>query len=130
MTIFEKIVKGDIPAYKIAEDDDYLAFLDVFPIKKAHTLVIPKKATDYIFDLEDKDLVSLHLFAKRVAKAMEKAIDCKRIGVSVIGLEVPHVHIHLVPLDDIGDLDFSNPKLEFSDVEMKEIAQSISNYFI
>ena len=130
MTIFEKIVAGEIPAYKIAEDDNHLAFLDVFPLKKGHTLVIPKKATDYIYDLEDQDLSELHLFAKRVAKAMEKAIPAKRIGVAVIGLEVPHVHIHLIPIENVGDVNFSNPKLKFSELEMKEIAQAISSQFI
>ncbi len=125
MTIFEKIIAGEIPSYKIAEDDNYLAFLDVFPLKRGHTLVIPKKPVDYIYDLDDDTLTGLNLFAKKVAKAMEKAIECQRIGVAVIGLEVPHTHIHLIPIDQVGDVNFANPKLKFSDKEMQEIAASI-----
>lgn len=128
-TIFSKIVRGEIPSYMIAEDDHYYAFLDINPLTKGHTLVIPKQENDYIFDLEDEQLCGLTLFAKRVAKAIEKAIDCERVGVAVIGLEVPHVHIHLVPIVKEGDLNFSNPKLELSSEEFATIAQSISGYF-
>lgn len=125
-SIFTKIINGDIPAYKIAENEKFFAFLDIFPLKKGHTLVIPKQETDYIFDLDNDLLQEYILFAKKIAIAIEKAIPCKRIGMTVIGLEVPHAHIHLVPLDDIGDLNFSNPKLKFSDEEFKEIAKTIS----
>lgn len=125
-SIFTKIINGEIPAYKIAENDKFFAFLDIFPLKKGHTLVIPKQETDYIFDLENDLLQEYILYAKKVASAIEKAIPCKRIGMSVIGLEVPHAHIHLVPLDDLGDLNFSNPKLKFSEEEFKEIAKKIS----
>ena len=124
-SIFTKIIKGEIPCYKVAEDDRFIAFLDVFPIKKGHTLVVPKAQIDYIFDLDDPLLSDLMLFAKKVAKKMENAISCERIGVAVIGLEVPHAHIHLVPLDTVGDIDFSQPKLQLSTEEMAKIADSI-----
>jgi histidine triad (HIT) family protein len=124
-TIFTKIVNGEIPCYKIAEDDRYLAFLDINPLAKGHTLVIPKEEVDYIFDLEDDMLSGLNLFAKKVAKAIEKTVECERIGIAVIGLEVPHTHIHLVPINAIGDLSFSNPKLELSESELNEIAGNI-----
>ena len=124
-SIFTKIIKGEIPCYKIAEDDRFIAFLDVFPIKKGHTLVVPKAQIDYLFDLDDPLLSDLMLFAKKVAKKMERAITCERIGVAVIGLEVPHAHIHLVPLDTVGDIDFGQPKLQLSSEEMAEIADSI-----
>ena len=124
-SIFTKIIKGEIPCYKIAEDDRFIAFLDVFPIKKGHTLVVPKVQIDYIFDLDDSLLSDLMLFAKKVAQKMERAITCERIGVAVIGLEVPHAHIHLVPLDTVGDIDFSQPKIQLSTEEMAEIADSI-----
>ena len=124
-SIFTKIIKGEIPCYKIAEDDRFIAFLDVFPIKKGHTLVVPKVQIDYIFDLDDSLLSDLMLFAKKVAQKMERAIPCERIGVAVIGLEVPHAHIHLVPLDTVGDIDFGQPKLQLSTEEMAEIADSI-----
>ena len=126
-SIFTRIVNGEIPAHVIAENDQFLAFLDVFPIAKGHTLVIPKKETDYIFDIEDKVYQELWLFAKTVADKVGKAIPCKRVGIAVIGLEVPHAHIHLVPLNSIGDINFSNPKLKFSDEEMASIADSIRN---
>jgi len=128
-TIFTKIVNGDIPCHKIAEDDKYFAFLDISPLAIGHTLVIPKQEVDYIFDLEDEVLAGLHLFAKRVAKAVEKTIECKRIGIAVIGLEVPHTHVHLVPLNAIGDLDFSNPKLSPSQEELAEVAEKIRQNF-
>ena len=124
-SIFTKIIKGEIPCYKIAEDDRFIAFLDVFPIKKGHTLVVPKEQIDYLFDLDDPLLSDLMLFAKKVAKKMKIAISCERIGVAVIGLEVPHAHIHLVPLDTVGDIDFGQPKLQLSTKEMAEIADSI-----
>ena len=124
-SIFTKIIKGEIPCYKIAEDDRFIAFLDVFPIKKGHTLVVPKAQIDYLFDLDDSLLSDLMVFAKKVAQKMERAIPCERIGVAVIGLEVPHAHIHLVPLDTVGDIDFGQPKLQLSTDEMAEIADSI-----
>ena len=128
-TIFTKIVNGEIPCHKIAEDDKYFAFLDISPLVMGHTLVIPKAEINYIFDLEDEVLAGLNLFAKRVAKAIEKSIECKRIGVAVIGLEVPHTHIHLVPLNAMGDLDFSNPKLSPSQEELSEVAVKIRENF-
>ena len=128
-TIFTKIINGEIPCHKIAEDDKYFAFLDISPLAMGHTLVIPKAEVNYIFDLEDEVLAGLNLFAKRVAKAVEKSVECKRIGVAVIGLEVPHTHIHLVPLKALGDLDFSNPKLSPSQEELAEIATKIRANF-
>ena len=124
-SIFTKIIKGEIPCYKIAEDDRFIAFLDVFPIKKGHTLVVPKVQIDYLFDLDDSLLSDLMIFAKKVSQKMQRAISCERIGIAVIGLEVPHAHIHLVPLDTVGDIDFSQPKLQLSAMEMTEIADSI-----
>ena len=124
-SIFTKIIKGEIPCYKILEDDRFIAFLDVFPIKKGHTLVVPKAQIDYLFHLDDRLLSDLMLFTKKVAQKMEKAIPCERIGVAVIGLEVPHAHIHLVPLDSVGDIDFGQPKLKLSSQEMAKIADSI-----
>ena len=124
-SIFTKIIKGEIPCYKIAEDDRFIAFLDVFPIKKGHTLVVPKVQIDYVFDLDDSLLSDLMIFAKKVSQKMQRAISCERIGIAVIGLEVPHAHIHLVPLDTVGDIDFSQPKLQLSAKEMTEIADSI-----
>jgi histidine triad (HIT) family protein len=124
-SIFSKIVKGEIPCYKIAETENYLAFLDVFPLAKGHTLVIPKKEIDYLFDMEDEEFSGLQLFSKRVAKAIEKAIPCKRIGVAVIGLEVPHAHIHLIPLNNVSDINFSRPKLTLSKEELEETAKKI-----
>ncbi|MDE5420958.1 HIT family protein [Ancylomarina sp. DW003] len=128
-TIFTKIINGEIPCHKIAEDDKYFAFLDISPLAEGHTLVIPKAEVDYIFDLEDEVLAGLNVFAKRVAKAVEKSIECKRIGVAVIGLEVPHTHIHLVPLNAIGDLNFSNPKLSPSQEDLAEVATKIRANF-
>jgi histidine triad (HIT) family protein len=126
-SIFSKIVSGDIPAFKVAEDENYVAFLDIFPLAKGHVLVIPKKETDYIFDLDSEEYLGLFSFAKKVAKAMDKTISCERIGVAVIGLEVPHAHIHLVPLHDVSDINFERPKLKFPDSEMKEIADLIKS---
>jgi histidine triad (HIT) family protein len=126
-SIFSKIISGDIPAFKVAEDENYVAFLDIFPLAKGHVLVIPKKETDYIFDLDSEEYLGLFNFAKKVAKAMDKVISCERIGVAVIGLEVPHAHIHLVPLHDVSDINFERPKLKFPDSEMKEIADLIKS---
>src|ERR1700743_2531557 len=113
MTIFSKIVAGEIPAHKVAETSDFLAFLDISPLAEGHVLVIPKKEVDYIFDLDDETYTGMQIFAKIVAAGIKKAIPCQRIGVAVIGLEVPHAHIHLVPINHVGDLNFSNPKLSF-----------------
>ena len=129
-SIFSKIVKGEIPCYRIAETENHLAFLDVFPLAKGQTLVIPKKETDYIFDIEDKEFAELHLFSKKVAKAIEQAIPCKRIGVAVIGLEVPHAHIHLIPLNNVSDINFSRPKLNLSKEELEETAKKIREQLI
>jgi len=123
-SIFSKIVAGEIPAYKIAENEKFLAFLDAFPIAKGHLLVIPKEETDYLFDLSDDLYSELLLFAKSLVPALEKAIPCKRIGMSVIGLEVPHVHIHLIPLNSMKDADFSN-KIQLSKEEFLEISENI-----
>lgn len=124
-SIFSKIVSGDIPAFKVAEDDNHLAFLDIFPLAKGHVLVIPKKETNCIFDIATDEYLALWKFAQKIAKGMEKVIPCKRIGVAVIGLEVPHAHIHLVPLNNVSDINFERPKLKFSDVEMQDVAQTI-----
>lgn len=124
-TIFSRIISGEIPCYKIAEDENYFAFLDINPLAKGHTLVIPKKEVDYIFDVEDSLLGGMLVFAKKVAKAIEKTVVCKRIGITVIGLEVPHAHIHLIPLQGLNDMNFAKPKLSFSKEEFEEIAQNI-----
>lgn len=124
-SIFTKIIRGEIPCYKVAETDDFLAFLDVRPLKKGHTLAIPKTEVDYLFDLRDDMYVGLQLFAREVARAVEKAIPCERIGTAVIGLEVPHCHIHLVPLDAIEDLNFSRERPVFTPEEMEETAAAI-----
>lgn len=125
-TIFTKIINGEIPSYKIAEDENYFAFLDINPLKAGHTLVIPKKETDYIFDIDDEHLAGMIIFSKKVAVAIKSHIRCNRIGIAVLGLEVPHAHIHLVPMDTMEDINFRNPKLKFSDEEFKEIAGAIS----
>lgn len=124
-TIFSKIVAGEIPSYKVAEDDHFFAFLDINPLVKGHTLVIPKREIDYLFDLEDEELASMTVFAKTVAKAIEKAVPCKRIGVAVMGLEVPHAHIHLIPINKESDMIISNPKQKVSKEEFVAIAESI-----
>jgi histidine triad (HIT) family protein len=124
-SIFSKIVAGEIPCHKIAENKDFLAFLDINPLAIGHTLVIPKLETDYIFNLDDELYQGLFLFAKRIALAIEKVVVCKRIGITVIGLEVPHAHIHLVPLNDIYDIDFKRPKLKLSSQEFEQIAAKI-----
>ena len=128
-TIFSKIISGDIPSYKIAEDDKFYAFLDINPMTKGHTLVVPKQEIDYIFDLDDVLLGEIIIFSKRVALAIEKAISCTRVGMMVIGLEVPHAHIHLVPIQNEGDLNLSNPKLKLSSDEFIEIANKIKKAF-
>jgi len=125
-SIFSRIVSGEIPAHKIAENDEFLAFLDAFPIAKGHTLVVPKKEIDYIFDLDDDVYSRLFLFAKSIVPALEKTVPCLRIGVSVIGLEVPHVHIHLLPLNTMGDADFSK-KIKITQEELKELAAQVRN---
>ena len=124
-SIFSKIINDEIPAYKILESENFLAFLDIFPLAKGHVLVIPKKEIDYLFDISSDEYGELWKFAQQVAKAMDKVIDCKRIGVAVIGLEVPHAHIHLVPLNNVSDINFERPKLSFSEEEMNEVAQKI-----
>ena len=128
-TIFSRIINGEIPCYKVAEDENYFAFLDINPIKKGHTLVVPKVETDYIFQLDDQTLAGLFVFAKKVGLAVEKAIPCKRIGIVVMGLEVPHSHIHLIPMEGEGDLNFKNPKLKFTPEEMNAVAENIRNSF-
>ena len=124
-SIFSKIVSGEIPSFKVAEDENHLAFLDIFPLQYGHVLVIPKKETDYLFDLATDEYLKLFRFAKKVAKAMDEVIICERIGVAVIGLEVPHAHIHLVPLNNVTDINFERPKLKFSEKKMIDIAQKI-----
>lgn len=125
-SIFTKIIKGEIPSYKIAEDEHYYAFLDINPLQKGHTLVVPKQETDYIFDLSDEQLAGLMVFAKKVARAIEKSIPCQRVGVAVLGLDVPHAHVHLVPLNGGNDLNFCNPKKQFSAEEMKACAELVA----
>ena len=125
-TIFSKIISGEIPAYKVAENDNFLAFLDIFPLSKGHTLVIPKNETDYIFDMESEEYSNLWKFAQKVAIAQKKVINCERIGVAVIGLEVAHAHIHLVPINGVEDINFSREKLSFTKDEFEELALSIS----
>jgi histidine triad (HIT) family protein len=124
-SVFKKIIDGDIPAYKVAENDEFLAFLDISPLVEGHTLVIPKKETDFIFDMEDDALGKLMQFAKIVANKMNTVFDCKRIGVSVIGLEVPHAHIHLIPINEVGDMDFKQPKLSLPKERMEHLAKLI-----
>ncbi|MBP6385777.1 MAG: HIT family protein [Pseudarcicella sp.] len=125
MTIFSKIISGEIPCYKIAEDENFLAFLDISPLAEGHTLVIPKKEVDYIFDLDDDTLSSLMLFAKKIAPAIRKAVPCRRIGVSVIGLEVPHAHVHLIPLNSMNDINFTRSKLMPSANELQTVQGKI-----
>jgi len=124
-TIFSKIISGEIPCYKIAENEKFFAFLDVFPLVKGHVLVVPKVEIDYIFDIEDNDLSEMIVFAKNISKAIKKSIPCKRIGIAVIGLEVPHAHIHLVPLNSVADINFQRPKLKPNKEELAEVAELI-----
>ena len=128
-SIFSKIVAGDIPAYKIAEDDRFLAFLDINPLTEGHTLVIPKQETDYLFDLDEALYADLQRFAYKVAKAIKPAMNCKRVGVCVIGFEVPHAHVHLIPIDQMHDMNFANPKLKLKPEEFEAIAEKIRQQF-
>lgn len=125
-TIFSRIINGEIPCYKIAENDKFFAFLDINPVQKGHTLVVPKKEVDYIFDIDDNDIQEMILFAKQVAVKIKDAIPCTKVGVAVIGLEVPHAHIHLVPMQNEGDLDFKRPKLQLEKEEFEEIQKKIA----
>jgi histidine triad (HIT) family protein len=125
MTIFTRIINGEIPAYRIAEDDLFLAFLDINPLRHGHTLVIPKTETDHFFDLEENYLSRILLFAKPIAKAIEKSFTCNRCGLTVVGLEVPHAHLHLIPIDQVSDMDFKKPKLKLSEQEFREIQEKI-----
>ena len=124
-SIFSRIVAGEIPCYKVAEDDNYLAFLDVFPLKRGHVLVIPKIETDYIFDLDNDSYIGLMAFSKKVAMAIKKSIPCKRVTLHVVGLEVPHAHVHLIPVNSMSDCNFANEKLKFSKEEFEETANTI-----
>ena len=126
-TIFSRIICGEIPSYKVAEDDQFYAFLDINPLVKGHTLVVPKREVDYIFDLSDKELADMQVFAKGVAMAIQKAFPCKKVGQAVIGLEVPHAHIHLIPIQKESDMLFSNPKLKLSDDEFVAVARAIND---
>lgn len=127
-SIFTRIIQGEIPAYKIAENDEFIAFLDVFPLRKGHTLIVPKKEIDYIFAMEDELLGKMMIFAKPIALALQKAIPCKRIGITVIGLEVPHTHIHLIPMNSEKDLEFSQGKMKLEPNEFVEIQEKIKSY--
>ena len=129
MTIFSRIVAGEIPSYKVAEDENYYAFLDINPVAKGHTLVIPKREVNYLFELEEEEYLGLWAFARKVAAALETAVPCKRIGVAVLGMEVPHCHIHLVPLNTEGDLNFAKQKLTLPAEEMQDIAAAIAAKF-
>lgn len=123
--IFARIISGEVPCYKVAEDDNYLAFLDINPLKKGHTLIIPKQEIDYIFDINDDLLAGMTVFAKKVAIAIERVIPCIRVGVVVLGLEVPHAHIHLIPLDLESDINFSNPRVSLTTEEFKDLAERV-----
>ena len=125
MTIFSRFIAGEIPCYKVAEDDRFFAFLDINPMTKGHTLVVPKQETDYLFDLDDAMLADMMVFAKKVAASLQKHMDCVRVGVAVIGLEVPHAHIHLIPIKSESDMNFRNPKLKLSPEKMQEIAENV-----
>ncbi|MBI5009142.1 MAG: HIT family protein [Bacteroidia bacterium] len=124
-SVFTRIINGEIPCYKVAENGRYFAFLDINPLKAGHTLVVPKKEVDYLFDMEDNDLEGIMVYSKKVAAAIKKAYPCNRIGIAVLGLEVPHAHIHLVPMDSMEDVNFRNPKLKFTPEEFREIAANI-----
>jgi histidine triad (HIT) family protein len=127
-SIFSRIAAGDIPSYKIAEDERFFAFLDINPLAKGHTLVIPKNEVDYIFDVDDKTLADMILFAKRVALALKKVVPCKRVGIAVIGLEVPHAHIHLVPLNSESDINFQKPRVKLSNEEFAQVAKEVAQH--
>lgn len=126
-TLFTRIIKGEIPSYKIAEDENYYAFLDIYPLAKGHTLVIPKKETDYLFDLDEETLAGMMVFARLIARAIDKSVSCKRVGVAVLGLEVPHAHIHLIPINELGDINFARPKLKLTQQEFEEIAEKVKS---
>ena len=128
-SIFSRIAAGEIPSYKVAEDDRFYAFLDINPVAPGHVLVIPKKEVDYVFDIEDEEFKDFHLFSKRVAQAMKKALPCKRVATAVIGLEVPHAHIHLIPINKEADMDFRAPKKQIPAEEMAKIASEINAHF-
>ncbi|MBX2817684.1 MAG: HIT family protein [Saprospiraceae bacterium] len=128
-SIFSRIVSGEIPCHRVAESEDFLAFLDIGPVAMGHTLVIPKREEDYLFNLTDLEIGSLMVFAKKVAKALEQVVPCERIGVTVIGLEVPHAHVHLIPINGIGDMNFSQPKLQIDNADMKILAGRIAQVF-
>lgn len=128
-SIFTKIIQGEIPSYKVAEDEQFFAFLDIRPLAKGHTLVVPKEEIDYIFDLEDKLLSDMLVFTKRLGKAIEQVVPCKRMGITVLGLEVPHAHIHLVPINSVYDIDFKKAPVDMSEKEFKELAFKISEAF-
>lgn len=127
-SIFSKIITGELPSYKIAETENYLAFLDVFPLTEGHVLVIPKKETDNIFDIEEEEFAGLHLFSKIIAAAVKQAVPCRKVGVAVIGLEVPHAHIHLVPINEVGDINFAKPKLKPTAEELQSVAERIRSF--
>ncbi len=127
VSIFTKIVKGEIPSYKVAENDRFFAFLDINPMAKGHVLVVPKEEIDYLFDLQDETLCEMIVFSKQIAKAIEKAIPCQRVGMMVIGMEVPHAHIHLIPINKESDMSLTNPRLKLSGDELQQIAQSIAS---
>lgn len=127
-SIFSKIIAGEIPCYKVAENDHFFAFLDIFPLKKGHVLVVPKKEVDYIFDLDDETYQGLMTFSKKVAEALKRAVSCNRIGVTVVGMEVPHAHVHLIPINSESDMNFRNEKLKLSKEEFEEIASKIRQF--
>jgi len=129
MTIFTKIINREIPGHIVAEDEHFIAFLDITPLVTGHTLVVPKKEVDYIFDLDDNTLAAMNVFAKKVAQAVKKAVPCKRIGVAVIGLEVPHTHMHLVPMNTVNDINFTQPKLKPAQEELAEVAAKIKAHY-
>ncbi|MBU0763219.1 MAG: HIT family protein [Bacteroidetes bacterium] len=127
-TIFSKIISGEIPSYRIAENENFVAFLDIFPLAKGHTLVVPRQEVDYYFDLDDQILAEMNVFCRKIALAIEKTVECERIGVAVIGLEVPHAHVHLIPVNNVCDINFARPKLKFSDEEFSQIAKEIRSH--
>jgi histidine triad (HIT) family protein len=129
MTLFTRIINGEIPSYRIAEDDFFLAFLDINPLREGHTLVIPKAETDHFFDLSDDDLSRILVFSKPIAKAIEKSFSCNRCGMAVVGLEVPHAHLHLIPIDQVNDMNFKNPKLKLSEKQFRDIQEKIISNF-
>jgi histidine triad (HIT) family protein len=128
-SIFTKIIKREIPAYIVAEDKNNIAFLDISPLVIGHTLVVPKKEVDYIYDLSDDEFINLHLFSKKVARAIKKSVPCSRVGITIIGLEVPHAHIHLIPINSMGDMDFNKPKIKMMTEQANQIANQITSHF-